>query len=93
MKRIVPLPSFERSVQRLPPGDRRKIAVALEKLNAFILSGSLSAGLGLKKLYAHTYEIRAGIRLRIILKVFDEMFYLVIVGDHDDIARHAKDDR
>jgi mRNA-degrading endonuclease RelE of RelBE toxin-antitoxin system len=93
MKRIVPLPSFERSVKRLPPGDRRKIAVALEKLNAFILSGSLSSGLGLKKIYAHTYEIRVDIRLRIILKVFDEMFYLVIVGDHDEIARYARDDR
>ena len=72
MKRILILPSFERSVKKLTRQDRDNLAASLEDFNLFLLSGEAPAGLGFKKINHDKYEFRVDIRLRVIVKVEGE---------------------
>lgn len=93
MKRIVILPSFERSLKKLVPLDRKQTVDSLETFNAMLVTGHFSAGLGFKKLNHDKYELRVSIRLRIVMKAEGNSYYLVFVGNHDDVKRYLKDYR
>jgi mRNA-degrading endonuclease RelE of RelBE toxin-antitoxin system len=90
LKRIEVLPSFERSLKKLSPQDKEKVKKALKMFNKFLTSAILPRGLGLKKINQDKYEIRMDIRLRIILKLEGEVFYLVLVGNHQAIKNYLK---
>jgi mRNA-degrading endonuclease RelE of RelBE toxin-antitoxin system len=90
MRTIRILPSFERSLKKISPGDKNSLKKSLEQLNSFLLTGSLPKGLGLKKLEIGIYEIRVNIRMRIIMKVEDDVFYLVLAGSHSDVKRYLR---
>ena len=90
MRKIVVLPSFERSVRRLAPQDKRKLALSLEAFNDFVCSGEFPHGLGFKKINHDKFEFRVDIRLRVLVKAEGESFYLVFVGSHDDIKRYLR---
>ena len=93
MKRVLILPSFERSLKRLTPQDRKKLSRSLEAFNSFLLSGDLPPGLGFKKINHDKYEFRADIRLRVILKAENDDYYLVLVGNHDEVKRYLRNFR
>ena len=67
MKRIIILPSFERSVKKLTRQDKFNLAESLESFNLFLLSGELPVGFGFKKINHDKYEFRVDIRLRVIV--------------------------
>jgi len=90
MKRILILPSFERSLKRLTPFDKKKLAESLENLNSFLLSGEMPAGLGFKKINHDKYEFRVDIRLRVIVRIEGEDYYLVLAGNHDEIRKYLR---
>ncbi len=90
MKRIVPLPSFVRSVRKLSPPDRTQLADCLEQFNNFVLTGDLPIGLGFKKIGQDKYEFRVGLRLRVVLKAEDDVYYLVLAGSHDEVKRYLR---
>ena len=93
MRQIVVLPSFDRCVKKLYPSDKKQLIQALEKFNEFLTSGQLSAGLGFKKINHNKYEFRVTIRLRVVLKEEGNVFYLVLVGDHDEVRRYLREYR
>ncbi|MCX5681265.1 MAG: hypothetical protein NT079_03165 [Candidatus Omnitrophica bacterium] len=93
MRKIFILPSFERSVKKFSPQEKEQIAQSLEQFNTFLLTNEIPAGLGFKKISDDKYEIRSSIRLRVVLKAQDNNFYLVFVGNHDDIRRYLRDYR
>ncbi len=70
--------------------DKNKIKNTLEEFNAFLVSGIATKGLGLKKLGRNIYEIRVDMRLRIIIKIEEEIIYLVLAGSHQDIREYLK---
>ncbi len=90
MKRIVILPSFERSVKKLTRQDKDNLAERLEVFSSFLLTGELPTGFGFKKINHDKYEFRVDIRLRVIVKVEGEDYYLVLAGNHDDIKRYLR---
>ena len=90
MKRIVILPSFERSVKKLTHQDKYNLADSLEGFNLFLLSGEAPAGLGFKKINHNKYEFRVDIRLRVVVKVEGEDYYLVLAGNHDEVKRYLR---
>ena len=90
MKRVLILPSFERSVKKLAPLDRKKLAQSLEDLNSFLLSGEIPAGFGFKKINHDKYEFRVDIRLRVVVKIEGEDYYLVLAGSHDEVKRYLR---
>lgn len=90
MKRILILPSFERSVKKLARHGKNNLAESLEAFNSFLLSGELPAGFGFKKINHDKYEFRVDIRLRVVIKVQGDDYYLVLAGNHDDVKRYLR---
>ena len=90
MKKIVILPSFERSVKKLAPQDKKKLALSLEALNSFLFSGECPPGLGFKKINHDKFEFRVDIRLRVIVKAEGDNYYLVLVGSHNDVKGYLR---
>ena len=100
MKRILILPSFERSVKKLTRHDKDNLAESLEDLNSFLLLGwnfqgkfLAPAGFGFKKINHDKYEFRVDIRLRVVVKVEGEDYYLVLAGNHDEVKRYLRHNR
>ncbi|MBU0503130.1 MAG: hypothetical protein ABH882_04730 [Candidatus Omnitrophota bacterium] len=93
MKRILILPSFERSLKKLSRQDRNKLNQGLESFNYFLTSGEAALGLGFKKINHDKYEFRVDIRLRVVVKVEGDDYYLVLAGNHDEIKRYLKNYR
>ena len=87
MKKILILPSFERSIKKLTPQEKKQVAQSLEMFNAFLVTGQAPFGFRFKKINHDKYEFRVDIRLRVVVKVEGEVFYLVFVGNHDQIKR------
>ena len=90
MKRVLVLPSFERSVKKLTRQDKDNLAESLECFNSFLLSGEAPAGFGFKKINHDKYEFRVDIRLRVVVKVEGGDYYLVLAGNHDEIKRYLR---
>ena len=93
MKKIVPLPSFERSLKKLTAHEKELLTRSLEAFNEFVLSSKASFGFRFKKINHDKYEFRVDIRLRVVVKETDDAFYLVLVGDHDSIRKYLKNFR
>ncbi len=87
MKRILVLPSFERSVKKLTRQDKKNLAESLEAFNYFLLTGELPVGLGFKKIGHDKYEFRVDIRLRVVVKAEGNDYYLVLAGNHNEVKR------
>jgi len=90
MKQLLVLPSFERSVKKLTRQDKNKLTECLEDFNYFLLSGELPVGLGFKKINHDKYEFRVDIRLRVVVKVEGEDYYLVLAGSHEAVKRYLR---
>lgn len=90
MKKISPLPSFERSVKKLTREEKRQLAKGLEVFNYFLLTGNAPFGFRYKKIGYNKYEFRINIRLRVIVKEEGDVIYLVLVGSHEDIRRYLR---
>jgi mRNA-degrading endonuclease RelE of RelBE toxin-antitoxin system len=90
MKRILVLPSFERSVKKLTRQDKDNLVESLDVFNSFLLTGELPVGFGLKKINHDKYEFRVDIRLRVVVKVEGEDYYLVFAGNHDEVKRYLR---
>jgi len=90
MKQIIPLPSFERSAKKLSLLDQSRLAESLEDFNNFVITGQAPVGLGFRKINHDKYEFRAGLRLRIVVKLEGNTYYLVLVGSHDEVKRYLR---
>lgn len=90
MRKVAVLPSFERSHKNLSSSQRKQVAESLQDFNLFLLTGQFSPGLGFKKINHDKYEIRVDIRLRVIIKAEGDTFYLILVGNHEDVQRYLR---
>ena len=84
-------PSFDRSVKSLPPEmkrDVKELCIALID----VLSGEreLSAGMGLKNLRKNFWEIRKGLKLRILFRWHTDHVEFILAGTHEEIKRFLK---
>lgn len=87
MIQVVYLKSFDRSMARLPAGERAQARQALERLLDYFDGGPKPIGLGLRKLRGAFWEIRLSIAGRIVFLLERDVATFVIVGNHDDIRR------
>ena len=84
-------PSFDRSVKSLIPIDKEDIIKACQALiNLLESHGSLSKGLGLKNMRDQYWEIRKGIRLRILFRWREDSVEFILAGSHDHIKNFLK---
>lgn len=82
--------SFDRRFKKLSSHRQQKIYSAIDVLMKYIDGESeLPAGLGLKNWHGDYWEIRAGIKDRILFEFTDRISFL-FVGNHDDIRKFMK---
>jgi hypothetical protein len=93
MKSIVILPSFEKAFKKLSPLERKQTAESLDVFNAMLVTGHCPAGLGFKKINHDKYELRSTIRLRVVIKSSGDIYYVVLVGNHDAVKRYLREYR
>ena len=86
--RITFTKSFERTLDDSPEKERAKKAI--ESLSAALETNRKPSGLGLKKMRDEIWEIRAGLRTRVLFALFPGEIRLLLVGDHQEIRRFLK---
>jgi mRNA-degrading endonuclease RelE of RelBE toxin-antitoxin system len=84
-------PSFDKSVKTLSSENKQEIKELCIHL-IDVLSGEreLSVGLGLKNLKKNFWEIRKGLKLRILFRWSTDYVEFILAGTHDDIKRFLK---
>jgi len=93
MKKIVVLPSFERSFNKLSAQEKKLTTESLKRFNFMLVSKKIFVGLGFKKINHDKYELRVNIRLRVIIKSEKDAYYLVLVGSHDEVRKYLRNYR
>jgi mRNA-degrading endonuclease RelE of RelBE toxin-antitoxin system len=85
-------PSFDRSVKALNQRDKKAIKNLCELL-IDVLAGKtqLSKGAGLKRLKNDFWEIRRGIKQRIIFQWQNDDVKFILAGNHDRIRKFLRE--
>jgi mRNA-degrading endonuclease RelE of RelBE toxin-antitoxin system len=90
MKKVLVLPSFERTARKLSRQEKKRLARSLETFNNFLIGGHPPYGFRFKKINHDKYEFRVDLKLRVIVKAESDIYYLVLVGDHEEIRRYLR---
>ena len=84
-------PSFERSIKSLPPTEKSDVKKAASQLiDVLSKDGQLHHGLGLKRLSGDFWEVRKGLKVRILLRWVGDLVEFILAGNHNDIKRFLK---
>ncbi len=84
-------PSFENSLKCLPTKDRQDIKqVAIQLIDILSQDRFIHKGIGLKKLKGDYWEVRRGLKMRIILRWHKDLVEFILAGDHNDIKRYLR---
>jgi len=79
-------PSFERAIKALSTAERNEIkAACLAFLDLIDLRTRLPVGVGLKHLEEDYWEIRKGLRHRILFRWRKDSIEFILAGSHDSI--------
>ncbi len=93
MKQLAVSKHFQRQLKKLSRQDQAKAANALKFLLEDLQSGTIRPGLGFKKINGDKYEIRADIRLRIVMKADRNTLVCHAVGNHEAVRKYLRDYR
>ena len=84
-------PSFERSIKSFPPPEKADIKEAAAQLiDILSRDRQIHQGLGLKRLRGDFWELRKGIKARILFRWQGDLVEFVLAGNHDDVKRFLK---
>lgn len=84
-------PSFDKSVKSLSSQTKREIKeLCLCLIDILSGNGSLSKGIGLKNLRKEYWEIRKGLKLRILFLWYDDLVTFILAGTHNDIKKYLR---
>ena len=84
-------PSFDRSVKSLSQTYKKEIEeLCINLIDVLSQESSLSGGFGLKNLRKNYWEIRKGLKLRILFRWQNDYIEFILAGNHNDIKRFLK---
>lgn len=84
-------PSFDRSIKSLHPDVKEEIKQAcIAFLDLLESRARLPLGVGLKQLQNDYWEIRKGLRSRILFRWKQDVIEFLLAGDHDSIKDFLK---
>lgn len=84
-------PSFDRSVKNFHGKEKEEIKeVALQAIDILSQDRPVHKGIGLKRLKDDFWEIRKGLKARILLRWQGDLLEFILAGDHNDIKRYLK---
>ena len=87
------LNSFERSLQNLSLEEKKQIKKSLYQLIDAFQSQTITPGLGLKKVSSAIWELRVGLRLRVVFVLEEDLVKWSFVGNHDEVRRFIKSNK
>ena len=85
-------PSFDRSVKSFHGKEKEEIKqAALQAIDILSQDRIIHKGIGLKRLKGDFWEVRRGLKARILFRWQGDLVEFVLTGDHNDIKRFLKD--
>jgi len=83
--------SFDRSVKAFHGEQKEEIKkIAIQAIDILSQDRLMHKGIGLKRLKGNFWEIRKGLKARILFRWEGDLVEFVIAGDHNDIKRYLK---
>lgn len=83
--------SFDRSVKSSHGREKEEIKkIALQAIDILSQDRMLHKGIGLKRLKGDFWEIRHGLKARILFRWEGNLVEFILAGDHNDIKRFLK---
>ena len=84
-------PSFDRSIKSLSPSKKSDVKEAASQLiDVLSKDRQIHQGLGLKRLMSDFWEVRKGLKVRILFRWKGDLVEFVLAGNHDDVKRFLK---
>jgi len=84
-------PSFERSIKSFHLHEKDEVKETVGQLiDVLSKDRQIHQGLGLKRLMGDYWEVRKGIKARILFRWKGDLIELVLAGNHNDIKRFLK---
>ena len=84
-------PSFDRSIKSLHGKEKEDVkTVAIQAIDILSQDKIIHKGVGLKRLKGDYWEIRKGLKARILFRWQGDLVEFVLAGDHNDIHRYLK---
>ncbi len=84
-------PSFDQSIKQLPAKEKEDIKrTAAQFIDILAQDRQIHEGLGLKRLRGDFWEVRKGLKARILFRWQGDLIEFVLAGNHDDIKRFLK---
>ena len=90
VRRILTTPAFERSLRKYSDAEIESIRGSIGHLPDAFGNPHRHAGVGIRKLRKNVYEVRAGLKIRVLFAVDESDLVLLLAGSHDDIAKWIK---
>ena len=83
--------SFDKSVKSLPSEKKQEVKeLCIALIDVLSREQELSVGLGLKNLRKNFWEIRKGLKLRILFRWRTDQVEFVLAGTHEEIKKYLK---
>lgn len=84
-------PSFDRSVKGFHGKEKEDIKqIAIKTIDILSRDRVTQRGIGLKRLKGDFWEVRKGLKARILFRWEKDLVEFILAGDHDDIKRYLK---
>ncbi|MBS3819768.1 hypothetical protein KGY73_09735 [bacterium] len=84
-------PSFDRSVKSLPLKKKQEIKeLCTTLIDVLSEKQELSPGMGLRNLRENFWEIRKGLKMRILFRWRADHVEFILAGSHEEIKRYLK---
>ncbi len=84
-------PSFDRSVKSFHGREKEQIKqVSVQAIDILSQDSVIHKGIGLKRLKGDFWEIRKGLKARILFRWEGDLVEFILAGDHNDIRRYLK---
>lgn len=82
---IYPHKSYLRALKKIPQADQTSIHAAIARLAGIIGNPHQHSGAGVRRLHPGIFEIRVGLRVRVLFTVRGDKVFLHTAGDHDQV--------
>lgn len=84
-------PSFDRSVKAFQGEEKEEIKkIAIQAIDILSQDRLIHKGIGLKRIKDNFWEIRKGLKTRILFRWESDLIEFIIAGNHSDIERYLK---
>lgn len=84
-------PSFDRSLRALQPKAKDELKqIAIQTIDILSRDRMMHKGIGLKRLRGDFWEVRKGLKARILFRWQGDLVEFILAGNHNDIKRYLR---